>query len=74
VTLDSKGNVFVADFYNHRIKKFAADGRFLTGFGARGGGRGEFNHAIAVAVAEDGTVFAVDFGNNRVEKWCQTAK
>lgn len=63
--------MFAADFYNHRIQKFAADGTFLTGFGAKGSGPGEFQHAIAVAAADDGTIFAVDFGNNRVEKWRQ---
>lgn len=71
VTLDQSGNVFVADFYNHRVQKFTADGEFLTRFGAKGQGPGQFNHAIAVAVADDGTVFAVDFGNNRVAKWQQ---
>ena len=69
VAIDKAGHVFVADFYNHRIQKFAADGTFLTAFGIRGSGPGQFNHAIAMAVADDGTVFAVDFGNNRVEKW-----
>ncbi len=72
VTLDGQGHVFAADFYNHRIQKFAADGTFLTALGAKGRGPGQFNHAIAAAVADDGTVFAVDFGNNRVQKWRRT--
>lgn len=38
---------------------------------SKGSGRGQFNYAIAVAVADDGTAFAVDFGNNRVQKWRQ---
>ena len=45
VTVDQKGNVFVADFYNHRIQKFAADGTFLASFGAKGSGPGQFSHA-----------------------------
>ena len=64
-----RGNVFVADFYNHRIQKFAPDGAFLTSFGNRGDGAGEFEYPIAVAVAGDGTVFVADFGNNRIQKW-----
>lgn len=71
VTVDRQGNVFVADFYNHRIQKFSPTGRFLTSFGGKGNGPGQFEHAIAVAVADDGTVFAVDFANHRVEKWTQ---
>jgi len=69
VTLDRSGNVFVADFYNHRVQKFTVEGEFLTSFGARGRAPGQFNHAIAAAVADDGTVFVADFGNNRIEKW-----
>ncbi|MEW5707514.1 MAG: NHL repeat-containing protein [Pseudomonadota bacterium] len=61
--------VFVADFYNDRVQKFALDGTFLTAFGERGRGPGQFRHAIAVAAAEDGTVFVVDFLNSRIQKW-----
>ena len=59
------------DFYNHRIQKFAPNGRFLTSFGARGAGPGAFEYPIAVAVASDDTVFVADFGNNRIQKWGQ---
>jgi hypothetical protein len=38
-------------------------------FGSRGDGPGQFEHAIAVAVADDGTLFAVDFGNSRIHRW-----
>ncbi len=69
IAVDSRGNVFVADFYNHRVQKFAADGAFLTSFGGNGSGPGEFRFAIAVAVADDGTVFVADFANNRIQKW-----
>ena len=69
LAVDRDGAVFVADFYNSRIQKFTADGGFLTAFGAKGSGAGQFFYVIAVAVAEDGTVFAADFGNNRIQKW-----
>ena len=69
IALDLEGNVFVADFYNHRIQKFAADGTFLTSFGEQGSGPGQFNYAMAVAVSNDGTVFAADLLNHRVSKW-----
>ena len=63
------GNIFVADFYNHRIQKFAPDGTFLTAFGGRGTGHGQMTFPNAVAVAPDGRVFVADFGNNRIQKW-----
>jgi|GEM_PF-2277847 len=47
----------------------AHDGTFLTSFGEKGGGPAQFQHAISVAIADDGTVFAADYGNNRIQKW-----
>ena len=69
VAVDRQGKLFAADFYNHRIQKFSADGGFLTSFGSRGDGPGQFEYAVAVTVAGDGTLFAVDFGNGRIHKW-----
>jgi len=69
VAVDARGDVFAADFYNHRIQKFAADGTFLTSFGEQGSGPGAFEHAMAVAVAADGRVYATDLLNQRVTVW-----
>lgn len=44
-------------------------GTSLTSFGGKGSGPWQFDHAIAIAVANDGSIFAVDFANNRIEKW-----
>ena len=68
IAVDKNGNVYVADFYNHRIQKFAADGTFLTTLGKERGGAGKLKYPLAVAVAEDGTVFVADHGHNRVQK------
>ena len=69
IEVDAAGDVFVADFYNHRIQKFAPDGTFLTAFGRRGDRVGEMTFPNAVAVAPNGSVFVADFGNNRIQKW-----
>ncbi|HRP95092.1 MAG TPA: NHL repeat-containing protein [Rhodocyclaceae bacterium] len=69
VVVDADGNVLAADFYNHRIQKFAADGTFLTRFGTKGSGPGELLYPIAAAAGDDGTVFVVDFGNHRITRW-----
>ena len=66
VAVGPQGNIFVADFYNNRVQKFSAQGRFLTSFGSSGTGPGQFSYTMAVAVAPDGTVFVTDLGNNRV--------
>ncbi len=69
VAIDKAGNVFVADFYNDRIQKFASDGTFLTSFGSKGSGPGQFSYPIAIAIGDDGSIFVADFGNNRIQKW-----
>ena len=74
IAVGPDGSVFVADFYNHRIQKFAADGRFLTAFGRQGAGAGEFDYPMAVAVDRDGDVYVADYGNNRVQRWRPKAK
>ncbi len=63
------GNVFAADFYNHRVQKFNPDGAFLAAFGDKGEGPGRLTYAMGVAVAADGSVFVTDFGNHRVTRW-----
>jgi DNA-binding beta-propeller fold protein YncE len=69
VAVGPQGALFVADFYNHRVQKFAPDGTFLNAFREEVPGPGQFNYAIAAAVAPDGSVFVADFGNNRIQKW-----
>jgi len=69
VAVGPQGNVFVADFYNDRVQKFAPNGTFLTAFGEAGTGPGQFRHTMAVGVAQDGSVFVTDFLTDRVQKW-----
>lgn len=69
VAIGPEGAVFVTDFYNHRVQKFAPDGTFLSTFGTKGNAQGQFNYAIAASVAPDGSIFVADFGNNRIQKW-----
>ena len=69
IAIDAAGDLYVAEWGNNRVQKFASDGTFLSAFGKQGSEPGQFDRAIAVAVANDGTVFAVDHGNNRIQKW-----
>ena len=59
----------MADFYNHRIQKFSADGTFLVAFGSQGDGPGQLDRPTDLAFDDEGNVFVVDFGNNRVQKF-----
>jgi DNA-binding beta-propeller fold protein YncE len=69
VAIGPKGNIFTTDFYNNRVQKFTANGSFLSAFGEKGNGAGQFDRAVAVATAPNGAVFVVDLGNNRIQKW-----
>lgn len=67
ITVDSAGDVYVADFYNHRVQKFGPDGDFRAEWGTGGDRPGEFDRPTDVAVGPDGRVYVVDYGNNRVQ-------
>ncbi len=69
IAVDAEGNVYAADFYNHRVQKFSADGRLLTSFGEHGDAAGQFDYPIGVAIAADGNVFVADYGNQRIQRW-----
>ncbi len=51
----------------HRVRTFAADGRFLADIGRRGSREGEFNVPVAGAVAPDGSLHVLDSGNFRIQ-------
>src|SRR5439155_9604788 len=74
IAVDAKGNIYVADTWNHRIQKFDPQGQFLKqwGGGAFEGGPspdniGKFWGPRGVAIGPDGKVYVTDTGNKRVE-------
>ena len=72
---DPSGNVYVADYGNHRIVKLGPGGAFLAAWGRPdlrpGTGNGEFNLPYDVEVAPDGTVWVTDTANHRVQWFTQ---
>jgi sugar lactone lactonase YvrE len=75
VALDSAGNVYVADSFNHRVQKFSSAGTFTLKWGRNGGdgtagsGDGEFDTPSAVALDSAGNVYVADTLNHRVQKF-----
>ena len=69
VAVDSSGNVYVADFNNHRIQKFDSRGVDLTQWGGLGSGIGQFSGPVGVAVDSSGNVYVADFNNHRIQKF-----
>jgi sugar lactone lactonase YvrE len=68
VAVDSDGNVFVADTYNHRIQEFDNNGNYLAQFGTYGSNPGQFNYPEGLALDGNGHLFVAEWGNNRVQK------
>jgi trimeric autotransporter adhesin len=77
LALDSSGNVFVADYSNHRIRKIGRDGIITTIAGYLAGGfSGDDDSALAaqlyfpsdIAFDKFGALYIADTGNNRIRK------
>jgi len=80
VSIDGDNNIYVADAYNHRIRKIAPDRMVSTlagsgDFGPNGGGfnngpadEAQFNVPTALQVVLDGSVYVGDGSNHVVRK------
>jgi streptogramin lyase len=75
VAVDNSGNVYVADFDNHKIRKITPKGvvTTLAGSGVAGtknatGTLASFNHPRSVAVDNSGNVYVADVNNNKIRK------
>lgn len=77
VAVDSSGNLYIADYFNHRIRRVSTTGIMstLAGNGARGysgdGGPAaiaQLNGPSGVAVDGSGNLYIADYFNNRIRK------
>lgn len=75
VAFAPNGDFYVSDGYvNSRVVKFSKDGRFLTAWGRKGDGEGEFNLPHSVAVDQQGRVYVGDRENYRVQVFDSSGK
>ena len=74
---DPAGNIYIADVYNHRIRKVNISGIISTfagngalGFSGDGGAAtlADLNYPVGVATDGSGNVFIADEGNGRIRK------
>jgi sugar lactone lactonase YvrE len=77
VAVDSRGNVYIAEAVNFRVRKVSRDGTITTfagtgkpGFSGDGGpaSAAQLNHPYGVAVDTRGNLYIADYNNFRVRK------
>jgi len=73
VSIDSSGNVYVTDLGNRRVEKFDNNGNFLSTFGTKGSGDGQFNAPVGVAVSSS-SIYVIDNARNDIQKFDMTGK
>src|SRR5690606_7831001 len=72
VALDSSGNIYVAQGHGGntpRILKFDPDGNFITQWGSRGYGPGEFVAAHAIEIDDNDVIYVADRENMRIQRF-----
>ena len=69
------GSILVADgLDNSRVVKLDAQGNYVTHFGEKGTGRGEFDGVHAVTTDSIGRIYVADRNNNRIQVFNETTR
>lgn len=72
-SIDGSGNIWITDYYNDRVQKFSAKGKYLASYGKEGSGENQFNHPLGIAVNQStGNLYIADNSNNRIEEISST--
>jgi RHS repeat-associated protein len=69
LTVDSKGNLWVADAGNNRVQELKPSGEFIRKFGTEGTGNGQFKGPQDLAFDAEGKLWVADTGNNRMQRF-----
>lgn len=70
VAVGAYGQVYVADYNNHRVQEFETLGSsFLGAWGTFGSDTSQFQLPFAIAVSKAGNVYVTDIGLNRVQEF-----
>lgn len=77
ITIDGRGNLYIADFANHAIRKITPTGEVSTLAGdasqspgaADGVGKAaSFDNPVGVSIGPSGNLYVADFGNHAIRK------
>jgi len=76
VFVDDSENVYVGDYNNARVQKWApgaTSGITVAGNGTQGSAANEFQNPFGIYVDAGGNIYVGDYGNARVQKWAPGA-
>lgn len=65
--VDGKGRLWIADAFQHRLKVFSLDGKFLFNFGQMEEKAGGFFFPVDICFGEKGKLFVLEKGADRVQ-------
>lgn len=67
ISSDSKGNLFVLEAGNHKIKIFTKDFKYVKSFGSKGSGPGEFRRPESLEIDANDNIYVGDPGKGVIE-------
>ena len=67
IALDANNIVYISERSSHSISVFTRNGQYLTSFGGKGSGPGQFDMPTGTAIGNDGKIYIADYNNGRVQ-------
>uniref|UniRef100_A0A1X7SWG3 SMP-30/Gluconolactonase/LRE-like region domain-containing protein n=1 Tax=Amphimedon queenslandica TaxID=400682 RepID=A0A1X7SWG3_AMPQE len=68
------GQVYIAEYSNHRIQVLNPDLTFSHSFGNKGSANGQFQSPTDIAIDSQGLVYVTDCWNHRIQKFSPDGK
>ena len=67
VAVDPQKRIWVLDGVNSRVVGFSSQGKYLTQFGRKGSGPGEFKSPLGFTIDSEGFLYIADSKNHRIQ-------
>jgi sugar lactone lactonase YvrE len=78
IAVDSIGNVYVTDSGAvdeiYRVQKFTSDGQYITEWGSKGTGNGQFIGPRGIVIDSENNIYVADKQNFRIQKFSSDGK